>query len=204
MGQPRERMSPIGTAAGLAIYNNKGAPLSVLAKYLKSKGWITGDPTIYGSKGRVGVFESLAKLGLASKTSNGYELTGKGLKFIDPSAIIDGDNNLGSDLHIRLMKKTIEKLHEDNMLVVAPKGSDAPDFITYSVASAIKKKYMWDDAKRMAYEIQTNARKDSITANIEKEEKYKIPITWVAYDANILEEIKRITENKNAYLIIMV
>ena len=65
------------------------------------------------------MFESLVKLGVASKTSNGYELTDKGLKFIDPSAIIDGANNLGSDLHIRLMKKTIEKLHKENMLVVA-------------------------------------------------------------------------------------
>jgi hypothetical protein len=195
-------MSPIGTAAGLAIYNNKGAPLSVLAKYLKSKGWITGDPTIYGSKGRVGVFESLAKLGLASKTSNGYELTGKGLKFIDPSAIIDGANNLGSDLHIRLMKKTIEKLHEDNMLVVAPKGSDAPDLIAYPVARAIKKKYMWDDKNRRAYEIQTNAREDAILANAKKKEKYNIPITWVTYDESIVKEIKKITKDKDIYLII--
>ena len=202
MGQPRERMSPIGTAAGLAIYNNKGAPLIVLAKYLKSKGWITGDPTIYGSKGRVGVFESLAKLGLASKTSNGYELTGKGLKFIDPSAIIDGVNNLGSDLHIRLMKKTIEKLHEDNMLVVAPKGSDAPDLIAYPVAGKAKKKYMWDDKDRMAYEIQTNAREDAILANAKKKEKYNILVTWVTYDKSILDEITEITENKDQYLLI--
>ena len=199
---PEDRPTATQHAAMLAIYNNKGAPLSVLAKYLKAKGWITGDPTIYGSKGRVGVFESLAKLDLASKTSNGYELTGKGLKFIDPSAIIDGANNLGSDLHIRLMKKTIEKLHEDNMLVVAPKGSDAPDLIAYPVASAIKKKYMWDDKNRKAYEIQTTAREDSVLSNVKKKEKYNVPITWVSYTESLIGEIKRITENKDEYLLI--
>ena len=201
---PEDRPTATQHAAMLAIYNNKGAPLSVLAKYLKAKGWITGDPTIYGSKGRVGVFESLAKLGLASKTSKGYELTGKRLKFIDPSAIIDGANNLGSDLHIRLMKKTIEKLHEDNMLVVAPKGSDAPDLIAYPVASAIKKKYMWDDTKRMAYEIQTNAREDAILSNSKKKEKYEIPITWISYEESILEEIKKTGSNKDKYVLIKV
>ena len=201
---PEDRPTATQHAAMLAIYNNKGAPLSVLAKYLKAKGWITGDPTIYGLKGRVGVFESLAKLGLASKTSNGYELTGKGLKFIDPNAIIDGANNLGSDLHIRLMKKAIEKLHEDNMLVVAPKGGYAPDLIAYPVASAIKKKYMWDDKNRRAYEIQTNAREDAILSNSKKKEKYRILITWVSYDGDLLEEIKKITENKDEYLLITV
>ena len=199
---PEDRPTATQHAAMLAVYNNRGAPLSVLAKYLKSKGWITGDPTIYGSKGRVGVFESLAKLGLASKTSNGYELTDKGLKFIDPSAIIDGANNLGSDLHIRLMKKTIEKLHEDNMLVVAPKGSDAPDLIAYPVASAIKKKYMWDDKNRRAYEIQTNAREDAILANAKKKEKYNILITWVSYDREIIEDIKKVMGHTDSYLLV--
>ena len=46
---PEDRPTATQHAAMLAIYNNKGAPLSVLAKYLKAKGWITGDPTIYGS-----------------------------------------------------------------------------------------------------------------------------------------------------------
>ena len=99
--QPHEdRPTATQHAAMLTIYNNKGAQLSELAKYLKAKGWITGDPTIYGSKGRVGIFESLVKLGLASKLGNSYELTEKGLKFIDPSAIIAGASNLGSDLHM--------------------------------------------------------------------------------------------------------
>ncbi len=201
---PEDRPTATQHAAMLAIYNNKGAPLSVLAKYLKAKGWITGDPTIYGSKGRIGIFESLVKLGLASKLGNGYGLTEKGLKFIDPEAIIAGANNLGSDLHIRLMKKTIERLHEDNMLVVAPKESDAPDLVAYPVDKKAKKKYMWDDANRVAYEIQTNAREDAILLNSRKKEKYKTPIMWVTYDKQIMEEIKKITEDKDKYLLITV
>ena len=201
---PEDRPTATQHAAMLAIYNNKGAPLSVLAKYLKAKGWITGDPTIYGSKGRVGIFESLIKLGLASKLGSGYGLTEKGLKFIDPEAIIAGANNLGSDLHIRLMKKTIEKLHEDNMLVVAPKGSDAPDLVAYPVASAIKKKYMWDDKNRRVYEIQTSARKENMLANKKRNDNNNLRTTWITYDDRIMDEIRNLTGNKDDYLVIMV
>ena len=102
------------------------------------------------------------------------------------------------------MKKTIEKLHEDNMLVVAPKGSNAPDLIAYPVASAIKKKYMWDDKNRRAYEIQTPARKDSVLTNADKKQKYNILIIWVTHNEIILEEIKKINEKKDKYLLIKV
>ena len=88
------------------------------------------------------------------------------------------------------------------MLVVAPKGSDAPDLIAYPVASAIKKKYMWDDKNRRAYEIQTNAREDSILSNSKKKEKYEIPITWISYEESILEEIKKTGSNKDKYVLI--
>ena len=197
---PEDRPTATQHAAMLAIYNNKGAPLSELAKYLKNKGWITGDPTIYGSKGRIGIFESLVKLGLAEQAGNGYELTEKGLKFVDTDKIIGGASNLGSDLHIRLIKKTIEKLHEENMLVVAPKGSDVTDLVAYPVDKRSRKKYMWADDERMAYEIQTNAREDSVLGNVDKKVKYKIPITWITYDEQIMDEIKKITENKDEYL----
>jgi hypothetical protein len=201
---PEDRPTATQHAAMLAIYNNKGVALSVLAKYLKSKGWITGDPTIYGSKGRVGIFDSLVKLGYATKAGNGYELTEKGLRFVDPDRILNGASNLGSDLHIRLMKRTIEKLHEDNMLVVAPKEKDAPDLIAYPVDKEAKKKYLWADSERMAYEIQTSAREDAILANAKKKERYKIPITWVSYDNGILNKIKEITLDADSYLLIRV
>ena len=78
------------------------------------------------------------------------------------------------------MKKTIEKLHEENVLVIVPKRSDATDLIAYPIDT--KKKFMWDDKNRMAYKIQTTTRKDSVLANADKKYKYKIPITWVTYD----------------------
>ncbi|EQD66029.1 ATPase [mine drainage metagenome] len=199
---PEDRPTATQHAAMLALYNNQGAALSELTKYLKRRGWITGDPTIYGSKGRIGIFESLVKLGLSETTGKSYKLTEKGLRWVDPSRIIEDANNLGSDLHMQLIKKTIEKLHDENMLVVAPKGSDAPDLIAYPVANAAKKKYMWDDKNRRAYEIQTTAREDSIMANAEKKAKYNISITWVTYDEEILEEIKKFTENKDEYWIV--
>jgi hypothetical protein len=161
---------------------------------------------IYAAKAQGSYEESRYRLAKArlSRLGNDYELTEKGLKFIDPDAIIAGATNLGSDLHIRLMKKAIEKLHEDNMLVVAPKESDAPDLVAYPVDKKAKKKYMWDDKNRRAYEIQTNARKDSILANVKKKEKYNIYITGVTYSESILEEIKKITEGKDEYLVIRV
>ncbi|MEM4098108.1 MAG: hypothetical protein QXS81_05435, partial [Candidatus Micrarchaeaceae archaeon] len=199
---PEDRPTATQHAAMLAIYNNKGAELSEMAKYLKSKGWITGDPTIYGSRERPGIFESLVKLGFAEKTGNGYKLTEKAKSWIEPDGIIKGANNLGSDLHMQLMKKVIDKLHEENMLVVAPKEKEAPDLIAYPVANAAKKKYMWDDKNRRAYEIQTTARRDSVLTNAEKKQKYNIPITWVTYDEGIVGEIKKITENKDKYLLV--
>ena len=39
-------------------------------------------------------------------------------------------------------------------------------------------------------------------ANANKKQKYDILITWVTYDESMLEGIKRITENKDDYLII--
>ena len=58
----------------LAIYNNEGAKLADLVKYVKAKGWINGDPTIYGSKGRKGIFENLISLGLARKEGNNTDV----------------------------------------------------------------------------------------------------------------------------------
>ena len=102
------------------------------------------------------------------------------------------------------MKKTIEKLHEDNMLVVAPSESDAPDLVAYPVDKKARKKYMWADSERMAYEIQTNAREDAILANAKKKEKYNIPITWISYDKEILNEIEKIAGNNDKYLLFTV
>ncbi len=85
-----------------------------------------------------------------------------------------------------------------------PKESDAPDLVAYPVDKKARKKYMWADNERIGYEIQTNARGDAILANAEKKEKYNIPITWISYEEEILNEIKRITGNKDQYYLIKI
>ena len=61
-----------------------------------------------------------------------------------------------------------------------------------------------DALNMVAYEIQTSARKDSVLANADKKQKYNIHITWVTYKESVIEEIKKITENKDEYLLIKV
>ena len=196
-----DRPTPTLHAAMLAIYDNPDAELKELAKYLKKKGWVTSDPTIYGSKDRKGVLSSLISLGYATKDGSRYTLTDKALWWIDPHTMLKRAKNTGSDLHKQLMRKTIDKLHEENMLVLIPEGTYVPDLIAYPMSKG-DKKYLWEDKNRKAYEIQTTARKDSILANSDKKHKYNLPIIWVTYDKSILEEIKEITEDKDTYILI--
>ena len=199
---PADRPTATIHAALLALYHNEGAPFADLARYLKNKGFITSDPTIYGTKERQGVFDIAFKLGLAEKGQEGYRLSKNGERWVKPEAILESESEIGSDLHKQILMKTIEYLHERNMLVIAPSEREAPDLVAYPADK--KKKYLWDDVNRRAYEIQTTARKDSIEANKNKNKKYKLPITWVTYDEGILDEIKKLTENKDEYLIIKV
>lgn len=185
----------------LAIYNNPKAQLKDLAKYLKAKGWVTGDPNIYGGGARIGIFDSLAKLGLATKSDKGYNLTLKGQAWVDSSLLMKNAQNAGSDLHIQLMKKTIEKLHEDNTLVIVPEQQEAPDLITYPMAKG-KKKYLWDDKRKRAYEIQTTARKENVLANRERNKKQGLETTWVIYYKEGIEELRKLTNNEDEYLLI--
>jgi hypothetical protein len=196
---PSDRPTPTMHAALLAIAENKVTTLITLAKWLKKSGFVTGDPTIYGYKGRKGVFDNVVSLGYAKKTGKNYELTEKGKKLAEPEAMLGDEEDLGSDLHRQLLKKTIEYLHKKNMLVFSEVGGF--DLIAYPVDA--KKKYLWDDVKRRAFEIQTTARKDSVMANAEKKKKYGLPITWVSYDAKVLEEIKKLTDNRDEYMLIM-
>ena len=196
-----DRPTPTLHAAMLAIYNNPDAELKELAKYLKKKGWVTSDPTIYGSKDRKGVVSNLISLGYATKEGSKYKLTEKALWWIDPQTMLKRAKNTGSDLHKQLMRKTIDKLHEENMLVLIPEGVDVPDLMAYPMSKG-DKKYLWGDKNRKAYEIQTTARKDSILANLDKKHKYKVSIIWVTYDKTILREIQKITEGKDNYLFI--
>ncbi len=199
---PEDRPTPSVHAALLAILNNPGAKTAALTKYVKEKDFVTGDATIYGTKERPGIFDTAVKLGFTKATTNGYELTERGERMVKPDAILKSESEIGSELHKQLLIKTIEALHESNMFVTAPGEREAPDLIVYPLD--LRKKYLWYDEGRRAYEIQTTARKDSVEANRSKNEKYKLPITWVTYDEGILDEIKKLTNNKDEYLVIPV
>ena len=93
--------------------------LADLVKHVKGKCWISGNPTIYRSKGRKGKFENLISLDLAKKEGDIYTLVGKGLKWVNPESILKTESEIGSDLHKQLLIKTTEYLHEKNMFVMA-------------------------------------------------------------------------------------
>ena len=101
----------------------------------------------------------------------------------------------GSEEHKRLMAKTIEKLHEENMLVVTSSAKHSPDLISFPVSKI--KRYLWDFAGAMGYEIQTSARKEAIEMN---EAKTGLPITWITEGEAVLEEIKRLTAQRDGYI----
>ena len=190
--------SPSEHAAMLAVYHNPEAEKSKLVSYIKKKGWISSDATIYGYRGKPGILEKLVSAGFATEEDGRYGLTEQGRKWIDPEYIMANQSDkLGSEEHRRLMAKTIEKLHEENMLVITSSAKHSPDLIAFQVSKA--KRYLWDAADAMGYEIQTSARKDAIEMN---DAKTGLPITWVAEDATVLEEIKRLTGQRNEYMLL--
>ncbi len=196
-----ERPTTTQHAAILAIYGNKSAKITELASYVRSKGWISGSTTIYGGSGRPGVFESLVMLGLAARSDGGrYELTQKGSSWVNPNMILDSVNT-ASDLHFRLLKRTIAKLHESNTLVIAPKGHAVPDLIAYPMESG-KRKYMWKDSAVRAYEIQTTARADNVMSNKSRNDKDGLNTVWVTYDGGIMAQIKKLTGGDDEYVIV--
>lgn len=197
-GLPEDRPTATIHAVLLAINQNKGAELIELVKYAKKEGFITSDSTLYGYKSRKGIFDTVVGLGLVRSIGKSYELTEEGARWVDPKKMTEDAPNLGSDLHRQLMIKTIDHLHKTNMLVMVPK--DGPDLIAYPVDT--KKKYLWDDKRMRAYEIQTTARKDSVLRNREREGKLGLPITWVCYDKELLEEIRKLTNNEDEYLLV--
>ena len=139
---------------------------------------------------------------MSKKEGDTYTLMEKGSKWVNPESILETESEIGSDLHKQILIKTIEYLHEKNMLVMATPQPESFDLIAYPIDA--KKKFMWDDKNRRAYEIQTSARKDSVLANADKKQKYNITITWVTYNEGMLEEIKKITEGKDEYLLLKI
>ena len=195
---PKGAPSPTEHAALLAILVNEGAQKQELVAFVKDKGWVGSDATIYGFKGKAGIFEKTIGLGLAAEKGNGYHLTQQGRAWADPEQIILGQSDkIGSEEHKRLLVKTIEKLHESNMLVVSPREKHSFDLVAWPVNQ--KKKYLWDLRGAKGYEAQTSARKDAIEMN---KAKNSMPITWVAEDEEVLEEIKRLTGQRDRYTLV--
>ncbi len=199
---PNDRPTATQHAALLAVLANPSTDRTTLIKYVEGKKWITASNTLYGRKSNPSVFDAVIKLGLAKDESGKLSLTEKGERWVSPAKILENESEMGGDLHRQLLIKTIEYLHESNMFVMATPQPESFDLIAYSVDT--KRKYLWNDKGRKAYEIQTTARKDSVLGNADKKVKYKIPIIWVTYDESIMEEIKKITENKDEYLLIKV
>ncbi len=190
--------SPSEHAAMLAIYRNAGAEKPKLVSYIKEKGWIGSDATIYGYQGKPGILEKLVSAGFAKEEGGRYGLAEQGKRWVDPEYIMANQSDkLGSEEHKRLMAKTIEKLHEENMLVITSSAKHSPDLVSFPVSRS--KRYLWDVASAMGYEIQTSARKEAIEMN---ESKTGMPITWVADNEQILKAIKQVTNENDSYILI--
>ena len=89
------------------------------------------------------------------------------------------------------------ELHEDNILVIMSSAKHSPDLISFPVSKA--KRYLWDVAGAIGYEIQTSARKEAIEMN---EAKTGLPITWVSSDQAVLESIEQLTNSNDRYRLI--
>ena len=183
----------------LAAQQHPEAKMKDMTKWLKERYAYT-DSTLYGYGTRGSIFDTAMSLGYIDKHGKSYSLTEKGKKVVDSSTMLKDAVNGGSDLHRQILAKTIEKLHESNMLVIAPRDREAHDLIAYPVDR--HKKYLWDDEGVRAYEIQTSARKDAVSLNGEKSTKYNMPITWVTPDKGILDNIKELTGNKDSYMLV--
>ena len=114
--------------------------------------------------------ERLVSAGFAKDEGGRHRLAGQRKRWVDPEYIMANQSDkLGSEEHKRLMAKTIEKLHEENMLVISSSTKHSPDLVSFPVSTA--KKYLWDVAGAMGYGIQTGARKEAIEMNDAKTDR---------------------------------
>ena len=190
-------------AALLGILNAKEKTMSEIIGIIKERGWITSPATLYGYNGsKPGILDTVVKQGMAKRTFNSFELTEKGLNWVEPTRIIANQSDkLGSEHHKRLLIKTVEKLHESNTLVLTTNDKHSFDLLGYPVQAA--KKWLWDARAVKGYEIQTSARPDSVEMNSGKARRWKIPLVWVSDDETILGEIRKQTGGRDGYLAIV-
>ena len=92
--------------------------------------------------------EKLVSAGFAKDKSSSYRLAEQGKRRVDPEYIMANQSGKpGSEEHKRLMAKTIEKLHEENMLVITSSSKYYLNSV-YFLISRIKR-YLWDVAGAM-------------------------------------------------------
>ena len=140
---PEGAPSPAEHAAMLALYYSTDKTKAGLVGYIKERGWIRSPTTLYGYTAKPGILDGIVNAGFAAKSRTSYELTEQGLKWVDPEQIlVNQSDKLGSEEHKRLLIKTINKLHESNMLVITSSIKHSPDLIAWPVHQ--KKKYLWD------------------------------------------------------------
>ncbi len=196
---PHGAPSPTEHAAMLAIYRNKSKDTTEIIKYIKDRDWILSSSTLYGYVGKPSVFDTIVRAGFAVESGGNYALTDKGLKWIEPEKIlVNQSDKLGSEAHVRLLVKTIEKLHDLNMLVITSSAKHSFDLIAWPVYR--KKRYLWDREEVRGYEIQTSARDDSISTNKEKAKEWGIPMVWVSDNEEVLGEIRKATGDSDEYV----
>ncbi len=140
---PRGAPSPTEHAAMLSIYRNKGKDVAEVIKYIRKRDWILSPSTLYGYIGKPSVFDAIVSAGFATQSGEKYTLVDKGLKWVDPEKIlVNQSDKLGSEAHVRLLVKTIEKLHDMNMLVITSSAKHSFDLTAWPVYR--KKRYLWD------------------------------------------------------------
>lgn len=138
---------------------------------------------------------------LAARNENSYELTEKGLNWVEPMCILaNQQDKIGSEQHRRLLAKTMEKLHESNTLVLTTSDKHSFDLLGYPIV--LNKKWLWDEKGVKGYEIQTSSRPDSVEMNSGKAKRWNIPLVWVASTNEVLEEIRKFTNGADEYWVV--
>ncbi|MCW6159783.1 MAG: DUF87 domain-containing protein [Candidatus Micrarchaeales archaeon] len=207
---PKDRPTPTQYIGLLAIFNNQGRKKVDITNSIKETGLIKANHTIYGSPGRPGIFETLLKLKLAEQSDDRFGLTDAGLRWVDPSWILETDKSrLGSTLHERILVETIRQLQKRFMLVVVPEPEDKTDTELYDCVDLVaypiddRRKYLWNDKARRGYEIQTTATKVKIQDHGDRADKYGLPLTWVSWNQEVLDAIKQYRKGKtDEYLLV--
>ena len=67
-----------------------------------------------------------------------------------------------------------------------------------------KRKYLWDDSKRKGYEIQTAATKERVIGHAELASKYGVPLTWVTWNPDVSEAIRKLRGDNDGYLLVRI